>query len=400
MIPEYLGKDGFVWFHGVVEDIKDPLLLGRCRVRVFGYHSPDKQDILTEELPWAHPIQPLTDAAISGIGNSPTGLLRGSHVIGFFRDGAEAQQPVIFGSIGGIPLEGANTQEGFNDPTGKYPIHTEEPDTNRLARGEKEGTIVIQKENIVQKEIPIAEVPTGLGDVPSNEEPYTNHWKEPDVPYNAKYPYNQVYETESGHVQEFDDTPESERIHTWHTSGTFTEIHPTGQKVEKIMGDNYQLVVGDEYVHITGNVNVILGATGPDEPKKSNINILVRGNADIQVDENCKAYVGGNVFTNIHGNMTANVTGMFGVHAQEDLSLYSEKNINIRAKQDITLQSGSSFDEDGVESVSGGQIDLNPKDATSSGGAGEGGIEEGVAGAAMSTPQGQAAGAAAGAAGY
>ena len=361
MIPEYLGKDGFVWFHGVVEDIKDPLLLGRCRVRVFGYHSPNKQDILTEELPWAHPIQPLTDAAISGIGNSPTGLLRGSHVIGFFRDGAEAQQPVIFGSIGGIPLESANTQEGFNDPTGKYPITTEEPDTNRLARGEKEGTIVITKENIVQKEIPIAEVPTGLGDVPSNEEPYANHWKEPDVPYNAKYPYNQVYETESGHVQEFDDTPESERIHTYHKSGTFTEIHPKGDKTEKIMGDNYQLVVGREYVHITGNVNVIIGATGPDEQEKSNINILVRGSADIQVDENCNAYVGENMFTNVHGNMTANVTGMFGVHAQEDLSLYSEKNINIKAKQDITLQSGSSFDDDGVESTSGGKIDLNPK---------------------------------------
>ena len=367
MIPEYLGKDGFVWFHGVVEDIKDPLLLGRCRVRVFGYHSPDKQDILTEELPWAHPIQPLTDAAISGIGNSPTGLLRGSHVIGFFRDGAEAQQPVIFGSIGGIPLEGANAQEGFNDPTGKYPIHTEEPDTNRLARGEKEGTIVITKENIVQKEIPIAEVPESVDQKPSNEEPYANHWKEPDVPYNAKYPYNQVYETESGHIQEFDDTPEAERIHTYHKSGTFSEIHPSGQKVEKIMGDNYQLVVGKDYVHIDGDVKVIIGPTEPDGHSKSNptsnVNILVRGDADIQVDKSINAYVGENLYTNVAGNATAVVKGAVAVRAKETIALVSDGDITIESGADITIQSGVD-----------GKIDLNPGKNTSGLGAGGDGL--------------------------
>ena len=372
MNPEYLGKDGFVWFHGVVEDIKDPLQLGRCRVRVFGYHSPDKLNIPTKELPWAHPIQPLTDASISGIGNSPTGLLAGSHVIGFFRDGEEAQQPVIFGSIGGIPVKSPNTLDGFNDPSGKYPTQIDEADTHRLARGVSAGTIVIEKENLRQKEMPIAEVPTKLGDEPSNESPYINRWEEPEVPYNARYPYNQVYATEAGHIQEFDSTPESERIHTYHTSGTFSEIHPKGHKVTKVVGDNYQLIMKDDYVHISGNVNVVVGSTGPDgnadgTPGKSNINILVRGNADIQVDGNADSYVGGNAFTNVYGNMTSHVRGTFGVHAQENLSIYSEKNISIKAKQDITLQSGSSFDEDGVESISGGQIDLNPK-ASSGGG--------------------------------
>ncbi len=39
------GKSNF-WY-GVVEDINDPEMLGRIRVRVFGYHSEDKQDIPT-----------------------------------------------------------------------------------------------------------------------------------------------------------------------------------------------------------------------------------------------------------------------------------------------------------------------------------------------------------------
>ena len=38
--------------------------------------------------------------------------------------------------------------------------------------------------------------------------------------------FNKVFETESGHVQEFDDTPGQERIHTYHRSGTFHEVDP------------------------------------------------------------------------------------------------------------------------------------------------------------------------------
>ena len=35
------------------------------------------------------------------------------------------------------------------------------------------------------------------------------------------YPKNHVYETESGHIKEFDDTEGAERIHEYHKSGTF-----------------------------------------------------------------------------------------------------------------------------------------------------------------------------------
>ena len=48
------------------------------------------------------------------------------------------------------------------------------------------------------------------------------------LPMISSYPNNHVYESESGHVQEFDDTPGAERIHTYHRAGTFEEIHPDG----------------------------------------------------------------------------------------------------------------------------------------------------------------------------
>lgn len=113
---DFMGLEGFIWWYGVVEDRKDPLYLGRVKVRCIGFHTDDKIEIPTEELPWAEVIQPITSAAISGIGRTPTGLVEGTHVFGFFRDGREGQEPVVLGSSGGIPEDFANPNFGFYDP--------------------------------------------------------------------------------------------------------------------------------------------------------------------------------------------------------------------------------------------------------------------------------------------
>ena len=113
---DFMGVESFVWFYGVVEDRKDPLFLGRVKVRCIGFHTDDKTLIPTEDLPWADIIQSVTSAAISGIGTTPTGLVEGTHVFGFFRDGHEAQEPVILGTTGGIPENISNPERGFNDP--------------------------------------------------------------------------------------------------------------------------------------------------------------------------------------------------------------------------------------------------------------------------------------------
>ena len=160
--PSYfMGLDGFVWFVGVVEDRNDPETLGRVRVRCIGFHTEDVSALPTTDLPWAHVMHPVTDPCMQGMGNSPSFLVEGSYVIGFFRDVQEKQQPIIIGSIPGNPSTAANPREGFSDPRGKnavqdqykgdptygpYPVDGEnysrisghelnEPDTNRLAQG-------------------------------------------------------------------------------------------------------------------------------------------------------------------------------------------------------------------------------------------------------------------------
>ena len=88
----FMGLDGFIWFIGVVEDRNDPSKLGRVKVRCLGFHTEDKDEIPTETLPWAHVMHPVTDPSMQGMGSTPSFLVEGSWVVGFFRDADEKQE--------------------------------------------------------------------------------------------------------------------------------------------------------------------------------------------------------------------------------------------------------------------------------------------------------------------
>ena len=88
----------FTWFTGIVEDITDPRNLNRVKVRCLGYHTTDTGELPTKSLPFATVIMPVTSASIKGIGGNHH-LEVGSWVVGFFRDGPSAQDPMIMGSV-------------------------------------------------------------------------------------------------------------------------------------------------------------------------------------------------------------------------------------------------------------------------------------------------------------
>jgi hypothetical protein len=90
-----------LWF-GVCEARDDPAMMGRIRVRIFGYHSPDRTEIPTETLPWASIMLPTTTSGMSGVMSTASGIMEGTWVIGFFRDGPSAQDPVVIGVLMGM----------------------------------------------------------------------------------------------------------------------------------------------------------------------------------------------------------------------------------------------------------------------------------------------------------
>lgn len=203
MTTQQIGQEGFRWWLGIVEDVQDPLQLGRVKVRVLNENDNNEP----EELDWSHVMMPVTSACVDGVGDTPS-LTVGSRVIGFYLDGEEKQQPMVIGSFPTIPGN----------------------DTNRhslswLARGK----------NIIERET--------LG-------------PEPATQYAAQYPFNRTITTRGGHVIELDDTPNNTRINIHHQSGAYIEINNEGRVVIKSPVDSFDIVGGEKQVYVKGNVTI------------------------------------------------------------------------------------------------------------------------------------------------
>ena len=355
-MSEFMGKNGFIWFVGVVEDRTDPKHLGRLRVRCLGYHTEDLVKLPTADLPWAHVMNPITSATVSGVGQSPLGAVEGSWVVGFFQDGADAQMPVIIGTLPGIPnsLPDTESKKGFQDIAGAYPKY-KETDVNRLA---------VNDETLPHSSLTIRKAarPTHMGRADFNEvqafmSDIDNQtiagddgtsFSEPETPYAATYPHNHVYESEGGHIREMDDTKGAERIHERHASGTGYEVHPDGTRVTRVKGDNYDLITGDHYVHIKGDQSTTVDG-----------GVRVFVNADASTDDhNYTIEVGNNANVNIQVN-------------KGDVNLVTnEGDINMKSGRNINLQTlGFRLQAQTVDISVSGQWTETSKDKTESTGA-------------------------------
>lgn len=196
--------------------------------------------------------------------------------------------------------DSGSAQIGFRDPNNKYPLkdYLKEPDTNRLARGVITGTVVKLKDSRR-----VIGVPKAGSD---------QTWDQPESPFGAMYPFNKVMETESGHIQEWDDTPGQERIHTYHRSGTFTEIDANGTQVNYIIGDSFTLMERNGCIRVAGECNITVDG---------DTNIYARSDANIKVEQNAKIDVGNNLEIGVATDTTMTVGGNFKIAAQGSMEI-------------------------------------------------------------------------------
>jgi len=287
---DQLLSKSFSWFTGVVEDISDPMQMGRVRVRCFGYHTEDKSQIETKDLPWAFVVQPVTSAAMGGIGTSPTGILPGSWVVGFFRDGPSAQDPLILGTIASMPVA-PDTARGFSDPSGQYPRSSRlgSVDIPKQSTGEyTQAPSYVRRNDLRAQNIETA-VPPKVSSVAVDEPDsyYTRStWSnlEIDQVVSPSYPNNHARETTSGHVFEVDDTPNYERIAEMHASGTYREIDATGNITTTVVGNRYTVVFESDNIYIMGSCNITVDG---------DLKQLVKGNYHLEVEGNKTEYIKG-----------------------------------------------------------------------------------------------------------
>ena len=232
--------------------------------------------------------------------------------------------------------EGATGEQavvmGFEDPNKVYPLYFNEPDTNRLARHEEiNKTIVYAKEAAVAAGVQSADGST---------------WDQSPIPYNAQYPFNHVLQTESGHVLEFDDTPHSERIHMYHKAGTYMEIDANGTRVNRIVGDNYEIYERNGFVHINGSLNVTIDGVN---------NLYVKNALNVNVDGATTINIYNNADINVSGSANLAVGGEFSLLASainmeaDIINLKSSGAINIDAGGDASVKAGGNAKLDGSQ---------------------------------------------------
>jgi len=149
-------KDGvFVWFTGMIEDIDDPLRLNRVKVRCFGFYD---LDIEVDDLPWATVMMPVTSASLQGNGANHH-LEVGSWVVGFFRDGPSAQDPIVMGSIAtqtdgtkDIPSQASTTNKVYKSKAGHLIEidNTSNSEEIRITHGKKDSHIKMKSDGTIE----------------------------------------------------------------------------------------------------------------------------------------------------------------------------------------------------------------------------------------------------------
>ena len=375
----FLGISEFKHFVGVVEDRHDPEKTGRLRVRCLGIHTSDKNKIATADLPWASVLLPTTSAGISGLGQSPSFIVEGAWVWGYFRDGnGLMQEMVIVGTLPGMPKELGNTKSGFYDPNTRYnesgmpnwisvyPKEKNESDVNRLAVNtptKPHSSLVARyQERLLNRNIPTADFDEIQPNIAASD---TDNWSQPAITYNAVYPYNHVFESESGHIREYDDSftinPQTQertnhyRIHERHASGTSYEIDTAGNRIDLNMAsyfnitekDNKHFIKGDSDITIDGRHKVYINKSGTVD-NNYDIQVGPNANVNIQVD---------------NGNLnvvTKEGKFNFDVGSDMNINVGGNYNLNVQGSETKTVEGSTTHNTTGSTTIRGRTIDLNP----------------------------------------
>lgn len=209
-------------------------------------------------------------------------------------------------------------RNGFSDPNGIFPKteYERQSSVNEIARGFKRVNVELGGS--------VSDI-----DLDLNEEPV------------SLYPNNQVKETASGHIVEYDDTPGAERVMIRHTSGSGVEMRADGTVIygstkntvrvtacdEKVIVDgdgelqyngNLKLkVAGDFDVEVGGDYNVTVKGDMEQNVTRGFVQD-VAGDVETQVIGNKKEMIGGTSTSLVHGERTSLTKGNFEEYVKGD----------------------------------------------------------------------------------
>ena len=161
--------------------------------------------------------------------------------------------------------------------------------------------------------------------------PSQNLFTEPPSPADPDnpplYPYNETWDSESGHSVQLDDTPGRERVSIQHgKSGNFIEMHPNGDQVIKVFGESFDITIGKKNIYVTGACNIV-----------------VNGDCNMQVNGDYNHEVNGDYNLAVKGKYNLRAVGNMSISGDEDIGIAANEQfggqLNLTASDSINLGS-------------------------------------------------------------
>ena len=176
------------------------------------------------------------------------------------------------------------------------------------------------------------------------------HAIEPNFPFRGEYPYVKSNRTESGHLIEIDDTPGHERLLQQHKSGTYEEIHNTGDRVMKIVGRNHHITLHDENVYVEGTATVNV---------KGNVTLRVGGSVIIQAEKGVSMISAGDIRMKANNIVMESSGGNIELLSNVDIKATAGNNTHLSSKNNFLTSSAN------TEVSVGSHLDMISQSATS-----------------------------------
>jgi len=325
------GFDNPLWFVGMVDDNADAIKQGRVRVRAFGIHSPDRNLIPTEDLPWAPVLNVGNGGAVTPAG--------GDWVFGCFIDGRDAQHPIVFGIIPGQNLElpgGTGSSDEYSpiEALRQYGV----PPVGKILSGEDLETTQLVLQNAAKMNFGPARTAKQIADKDDPNAGAPPPIQEPSVPAATEPHKNMVWKSRNSnsYVQIAED---EEFILVSHESGSHIQIDVGGNVKIKSFGDAHYYSEGHMLEAARGSKTVHIDGAYTLECK----------NLTLQVNGHMNQTVKGDYNLNVGGRMNVTAGESFEVGAQrmslastsEHFNLKSAQKIKIDADSNLSLKSGS-----------------------------------------------------------
>ena len=220
----------------------------------------------------------------------------------------------------------ANPDDGRSDPDKRFPRreYVGVSGVNNIARGTRVANVYIG-----------GSVP-GV-DLELNDEPST------------QYPENQVKETASGHIIEYDDTNGRERVMIRHRTGSGVEMRADGTVIYSSTNNALRIVAANEKVIVEGDGEVVYNG---------NLKMKVAGDFDLEVGGDFNVNVVGDkeeiIKSNSIQSVTKNKTTDIGQNKAETVlgtdtqTVLSDKNQIIKGNYETNVEGFIELDAAGT----------------------------------------------------